>query len=173
VHGHLNDSATAACIFPFLYAAEKFLPSQASVLKPFFVGALLPLFQLHLLPTPACHARAVYLSLVLFDLPAVSFLSAPLEIRGGNIILGVSRVISALMKIMSMAILITVGWQIFGHGTDVASSLVPTSRCPAYPNLDWKIKAGLLSLIPTKANIILSKVPASTMFFVVREKRKA
>mmetsp|Transcript_1651 Transcript_1651/g.3118 ORF Transcript_1651/g.3118 Transcript_1651/m.3118 type:complete len:555 (+) Transcript_1651:32-1696(+) len=164
--GDINDSATAACIFPFLYASEKLFPSQASVLKPFLVGVLLPLFQLHLLPTESCHARTVYLSLVLFDLPAVSFLAAPLEIRGGDINLGVSRVISALVKIMSIAVLITVGWQIFGHGTDAQSSLVPTDRCPAYPDVDWKIKAGLLSLIPTNANIVLSKVPLHTLFFV-------
>lgn len=90
------------------------------------------------LDEPECHVAILFLSPLLVYLPGSELVYGTYEIKMGKTIIGASRLVSALVRCMFMALGLTIGWQFTGYNATLDASnqklysLVPTSRCSPF-----------------------------------------
>jgi len=126
----------------------KTLSGVKEVFVPATVGLLLPLISGRYLGRDACHYPSMYMSLLLLHVPGLQLIRAAYEIIHGSKSNGGSRMVSAVVSEMFLALVLTAAWQVFASDEDYAAPpskyLVPTEKCVA--PFEWWFAFGVLSV---------------------------
>jgi uncharacterized membrane protein YjjP (DUF1212 family) len=97
------------------------------LLVPATIGFLLPLVVDNILGAELCHVTTVYLSLLLISLPGTELLLGVEELQHGSMV-GAARLIHCIIRIMSTALGLTLGWQATGGRIDGLAESVATRQ---------------------------------------------
>lgn len=113
-------------------------------LLPVVVGFCVHLISRIALGLSSCHAATAFLSLLLFELPGSELLFGASEVKRGAMV-GVTRLLNAVVTTMFMAVALAIGWNAaapfvarFAPG-DESPWTIPASTCPEDPGVSlWQ-----------------------------------
>lgn len=116
-----------------------------------------------------CNVSVLFLSPLLVYLPGSELLYGTYEIKMGNIIVGASRLVAAVVRCIFMGLGLTIGWQFVGYnaievdaevnGNTSSFSLVPSARCAPFTGAGvqpwWLVFAvyNIIMLFPVLAGL--------------------
>ena len=141
----LGAAVNTAILIAAMHVGKLFRISHLELmLVCFAVGVGAP-FVWHYLSNggqPICHIGPQFIGPLLIHLPGCQIIWGSLEIAGGSLIHGGSRMINGMFQAMLMAIFITLGWQFFGRHWALGDPTV-------HPNDGVELEGSLTSLPPS------------------------
>ena len=120
-YGSYWDMLGAICLSPITVLTyrlcEKLKISHLEeILVPFNLGLFAPLiWRFCNGGQDLCHITPMYMGALLIHLPGAELVWGAIEVLQGSVIHGASRLIKALIQATSLAVFLTLGWQVFGR----------------------------------------------------------
>lgn len=152
--GTWNAVIATALVVPFVILTTAVAGRWEMVLVPFVVGVVVPICHRFWIPIAPDEFSKVYLSAMLIWLPGSDLTFGALEIFYGSIVNGTSRMFTALIKAMLIAMSLSIGWQFAGYGMaydwvvgDDLSKLSSVPVAQAAPPYDFNYTFGVGNLL--------------------------
>jgi len=121
-YGTYWDMLGAAVNSPFVVLTYNFcrrfkIKHLENILVPFILGLVAPLTWRYISGRgqDLCHITPQYMAALLIHLPGAEIVWGALELLQGSATHGASRLVKGLMSAISLAVFVTLGWQVFGR----------------------------------------------------------